>query len=430
MPTNEASWSSDQHAFLSQAIEYLSRDGQVVCVQLVMFAEALRDQPWTTATLRQVKRHGGVGNVYFDNCFAAKTAPAENLRHRKAAQAVLQTLLPDPGTQIKGHSRTQLELQQAAQYSDRVEDFASLLAILDTELRLITLVHQPRVNRSHEANEQRRYQLTHDFLVPALRTWLQREQLGTWRGRAQVRLQTRTALWHDRPESRQLPTLCEWVNMACLVRSSQRTPAETKMLRAAGRHHRRRLGCFLVAALLAVAAAGQWLMRDRAAHFHARLLEARTADVPELVTQLGFVRRWLDPRMLRSIEQDQLPRTEKLHLALALLATNAEQLGFLQSCLLDGSPDEVRAICEVLQAERQTLSEPGWRQLCHALQQVITDQDGPGSVRLRAACALAQLEPRRRHSVLLLARWWNRCWTSLLATSPVGCDCCGRSACR
>src|SRR6516225_6286943 len=40
----------------------------------------------------------------------------------------------------------------------------------------------------------RYYQLTHDYLVPALRQWLTRKQRETFRGRAELRLADRAAL--------------------------------------------------------------------------------------------------------------------------------------------------------------------------------------------------------------------------------------------
>ena len=51
---------------------------------------------------------------------------------------MLKALLPEPGTDIKGHMRSHQELQDAAGYAGRPQEFADLLHILDTELRLVT----------------------------------------------------------------------------------------------------------------------------------------------------------------------------------------------------------------------------------------------------------------------------------------------------
>ena len=56
----------------------------------------------------------------------------------------------------------------------------------------------------------RYYQLTHDYLVHSLRDWLTRKQKETRRGRAELLLADRAAVWNARPENRQLPSLLQW----------------------------------------------------------------------------------------------------------------------------------------------------------------------------------------------------------------------------
>ena len=57
------------------------------------------------------------------------------------------------------------------------------------------------------------YQLTHDYLVHSLRDWLTRKQRETRRGRAELRLAERAALWEAKPENRHLPSALEWANI-------------------------------------------------------------------------------------------------------------------------------------------------------------------------------------------------------------------------
>ena len=57
------------------------------------------------------------------------------------------------------------------------------------------------------------YQLTHDYLVHSLRDWLTRKQRETRRGRAELRLAERAALWNHKPENRHLPSVLEWANI-------------------------------------------------------------------------------------------------------------------------------------------------------------------------------------------------------------------------
>src|SRR5207249_8236294 len=112
--------------------------GKVISVRLALFAEMVKGKPWTPATLRQVGGAEGVGVTFLEETFSAATAPPPHRLHQKAARAVLKALLPEPGADLKGHMRSQRELQEAAGYAGRPQEFADLMHILDTELRLVT----------------------------------------------------------------------------------------------------------------------------------------------------------------------------------------------------------------------------------------------------------------------------------------------------
>ena len=58
------------------------------------------------ATLKEVGGTEGVGVTFLEETFSAATAPPEHRYHQKAAQAVLKALLPETGTDIKGHMRS------------------------------------------------------------------------------------------------------------------------------------------------------------------------------------------------------------------------------------------------------------------------------------------------------------------------------------
>ena len=80
------------------------------------------------------------------------------------------------------------------------------------------------------------YQLTHDYLVPSLRQWLSRKQRQTRRGRAELQLASTTALWCDRPDSRRLPSLSEWLKILVFTRKRTWTSDERRMMKRATRH--------------------------------------------------------------------------------------------------------------------------------------------------------------------------------------------------
>ena len=129
--------SSEQDAFLDRAIAGLSQDGKVVSVRLALFAEMVKGKPWTPATLCEVGGMQGVGATFLEETFGAAAASPEHRLHQEAAQAVLKALLPRTGTDIKGQMRSSDELLEASGYADRPGDFADLVRILDSELRLI-----------------------------------------------------------------------------------------------------------------------------------------------------------------------------------------------------------------------------------------------------------------------------------------------------
>ena len=81
---------------------------------------------------------------------------------------------------------------------------------------------------------QKYYQLTHDYLVPSLRDWLTRKQKETRRGRAELLLADRAAVWNARPENRQLPSLLQWLQIRWLTQKKNWTPPQRKMMAKGG----------------------------------------------------------------------------------------------------------------------------------------------------------------------------------------------------
>ncbi len=229
LPERTADLTTDQEAFLDQATAGLAQDGKVISVRLALFAEMVKGKPWSPATLKAVGGTEGVGVTFLEETFASPHAHPKHRLHRKAAQAVLKALLPDVGTDIKGQMRPEPELREASGYAGRPRDFEELVRILDHDLRLITPTegvtggewrvegegtgHDPANAEGAESSATRYYQLTHDYLIPSLRDWLTRKQRETRRGRAELRLAERAALWNARPEDRHLPSIFEWANI-------------------------------------------------------------------------------------------------------------------------------------------------------------------------------------------------------------------------
>ena len=119
LPDRAGSLAREQRLFVEQAVAGLAQDGKVICVRLALFAQMMKDRPWTPASLRGVGGALGVGVTFLEETFSASTAPAEHRYHQDAARAILKALLPDAGTDIKGYMRSQAELLAVSGYAGR-----------------------------------------------------------------------------------------------------------------------------------------------------------------------------------------------------------------------------------------------------------------------------------------------------------------------
>ncbi len=400
LPEAPAGMSKQNKQFLEQAVSGLAREGKVICVRLSLFAEMMKGKPWTPASLKQVGGTEGVGITFLEETFSAAAAPLEHRYHEKAARAVLKALLPESGTDIKGHMRCEADLLALSGYGGRASDFESLLRVLDGELRLITPtspegVAGPDAQRFAESAQEasadlsaihpntRHYQLTHDYLVRPLREWLTRKQRETRRGRAELRLEERAALWGGRPENRFLPSSAEWLTLRLLTRKRDWTPAQRAMMHRAGRRHAVRgalLGAGIFALLLVI---GDGYGRQRARGLQARLLEATTEDVPGIVAEMGPYRWWLDGDLRRADAEAAAAHDSRreLHASLALLPVDRGQVGYLRDRLMNSNPDELFVIRRLLRPYAAEISAGLW--------EVLENKKGVSAERLRAACALA-----------------------------------------
>jgi serine/threonine protein kinase/formylglycine-generating enzyme required for sulfatase activity/HEPN domain-containing protein len=391
------------NAFLEQAVRGLAQDGKIICVRLALFAEMMKGKPWTASTLKEVGGAEGVGVTFLEETFSAASAPPEHRYHQKAARAVLKALLPESGTDIKGHMRSYGELLEASSYRSRPRDFDELIRILDREIRLITPTDPEGVEGggwrvegriSSEPSTMppppstRFYQLTHDYLVPSLRDWLTRKQKETRRGRAELLLADRAEVWNSRPENRQLPSLLQWLQIRWLTLPKNWTGPQRTMMRKAARHHVGRAA--LVGAAFALLGWGGYEVHGtlKAHALVDSLVRAETIKVPDVVVDMASYRRWIN-RLLQEANQAAQTKQDarkQLHLSLALLPVDDAQVGYLYSRLLDAEPHEVPVVREALAAHQSKLTDNLWA--------VVKKPDkGKESQRLRAAAALAKYDP-------------------------------------
>jgi serine/threonine protein kinase len=393
LPDNLSHCTKDEEAFLDQAVAGLAQDGKVISVRLALFAEMVKSKPWTTATLKEVGGTTGVGVALLEESFSSPSANPRHRLHQKAARSVLKALLPEAGADIKGHMRSHAELLAASGYADRPREFDDLLRILDGELRLIT--PSETASESGDADSSavlpgvQCYQLTHDYLVHSLRDWLTRKQKETRRGRAELLLADRAAVWNSRPENRQLPSALQWLQIRLLTRKKDWTPPQRKMMHRATRYHV--IGGLLTAAILMLLSLACWggYGRLEAQHLRNRLLEAKTADVPGIIKEIAAFRAWLDPLLREAYAEAERAKSaddgrRQLHASLALLAWDSGQAPYLYERMLTSDPQELGVIRNALEPYKSQFIQPLWSEL----------EDGTNPARrIRAACALASYDP-------------------------------------
>jgi serine/threonine protein kinase/formylglycine-generating enzyme required for sulfatase activity len=408
----EGELSGPQKEFIERVVAGLAQDGKVIPVRLSLFAQMVQGHPWLPATLRDLGGAEGVGVTFLEQTFSGPTAPPEHRLHQTAARAVLQALLPEPGADMKGHMRSYQELLQSSGYAERPKEFDDLLRMLDAELRLVTPSDAEGVNQGEKSKDAskkpadsliRYFQLTHDYLVPALREWLTRKQKETWRGRALLRLEERTVQWSRSSTSRQLPSLPEFVVLVAGVPRAKQKPAERAMMRSATRYHAVQWGlllCGLIAAGLGlqkyVSTLHEATDHDRAATLVNLLANAAPQDIPAAIEQLKPIRSVGLPILQTRFQEAPDDSSQRLHIAFALAALGEVQEDFLLQRIPKIPVNEAVNMLRAVALAKPTMAS----RLLHEL-----EFDHSPETRARFAIVLLHLGlPRGAERVLSLAK--------------------------
>ena len=328
-------------------------EGKLVSVHLALLAELLKDRPWTPETLHSL---GGVGQVGYHFLKANFDHGTPYGRFAPAALALLDALLPDSGTDLKGHARPVSELQRIAAEAAPAANFNELIKVLDGQLRLITPTEPPtmdyRTKRPPEATAaaEQWYQLTHDYLVPSLRAWADETQGASWSGQAKRALKQRAAQWDAEHSLRALPNPVEWLLILCLARRT--TPAQRSLVWAASVAW---LGLLLAVIALPVIGVGVW---NRSPEKEAKalveaLLTAQPAKVPKALENLQPQRIKLQARPLLTGEFDPTNAVQtRLHAAFGLAAYGDVQVPFLLDQAAAGPAGQAINLTRALETQK------------------------------------------------------------------------------
>ncbi|MEX2119032.1 MAG: protein kinase [Pirellulales bacterium] len=396
LPDDAARLTADQQRFVEQSVQALAEDDRVICVRLALFADMVKAKRWVPETLAKAGGTAGVGVAFLEETFGSRGANPAHRCHARAAQDLLRELMPEVGLDIKGHMKSYDELLHASPYADDENEFADLVHVLDSELRLITPAQAPLappgVHQAAQSQPPPHYQLTHDFLVPALREWLWRKQKETHRGRAEIRLTERSMLWNGLPETKQLPTLLEWAAIRLLIEKRRWSEPQRRMMRAAKRRHLLRAGSLAgILFALAIVGIGLWHAAHRSARLQrvALLVEGlRTSEyaaVPELIDAMEL-HRPLWQAHVAALARDphrSIDERTRAHLALARFDDNS--LEFLTERLLEADAATHRVLKAELRRWDQRVAARLWAEL--------RSRPLPRDKTLRAAAVLAHYDP-------------------------------------
>ncbi|MBT4867466.1 MAG: SUMF1/EgtB/PvdO family nonheme iron enzyme, partial [Planctomycetaceae bacterium] len=116
------------------------------------------------------------------------------------------------------------------------------------------------------------------------------------------------------------------------------------------------------------------------------LVKADTAEVPNIVSDIGDYRQWADPLMHDRYDKARDGSTEKLHLAIALLPVDKAKLDYLRKHLLTVPYTQFPVV-------RDALLFPHKNELIEGLWKVATESQDADQ-RFQAACTLATYAPK------------------------------------
>jgi formylglycine-generating enzyme required for sulfatase activity/serine/threonine protein kinase len=370
---------TEHERFVHQAVDQLAEDHKVISVRLALFADMMKTRSWVPQSLQEIGGVGGVGVTFLEETFAAKTAPPAHRVHENAIRGVLKALLPEGGTDIKGSKRSADQLCEASGYHDKPQQFDQLMQILDSEVRLITPTDPDGRERESDCPF---YQLTHDYLVPSLRDWLTRKQQETRRGRAELRLDERAALWTARPERQQLPSWWEVLTIWLFTRRRNWTESQQRMMRRATVVHcRKALVLVLIVATMAVSA-DRGIRWNRASQVDVRIdavLNALPDALPNAVARLRPFQQEVIGELRGKLEVGQLDATRRLHVLCALAELGeADAVASILALTKNATDAEGPNVCSaVKQHPQESLTL-----LDAALRKADTDQDWALKARL------------------------------------------------
>ncbi|MCG8599064.1 MAG: SUMF1/EgtB/PvdO family nonheme iron enzyme, partial [Verrucomicrobiales bacterium] len=225
LPAFPAELERAQKRFVRTVIREIAVDGRVSPVQLSLIVEKFRDRPWEVAEWDRVGGISGIGVSYVKSCFEKHFSDEQRPVMVEASHRIFRELIPEDASKIKGESRSRSELRELVSSLGVVVEFDQLIYLLVRTFRLLS------PSQAIGKTEEGHYNLSHDYLVPVLRNWIDEEKQRTKQGRAQLLLRDRAKIWKLDGTWRSLPSFAEWCRIVFFARSSEWNDSECSMMK-------------------------------------------------------------------------------------------------------------------------------------------------------------------------------------------------------
>lgn len=214
---------------------------------------------------------------------------------------------------------------------------------------------------------EKKYQLSHDFLVRPTRSWLNQKQQETMRGRAELTLQMRSDFWVSTRETKQLPSLTEWLQIHAWTRPHQRSSTSQRMLVAANRLHGRRI-VTTVTCLLVLTCSFLWYrtwnqrrVTENAIQGKIETLVAASPDKATILLEvLDTDREHAVPLLKAQSSQKTDSRRAQLYVRLALLPEEPLSSDELAGLIEESDPVDLPVIATRLRQTDFSGSDEAW----------------------------------------------------------------------
>ena len=353
LPENRFDLTKSQESFLENAVSEFAINGKVASVAIALLAEMLKQTEWTDDTIEQIGGVRGLGLAYLEQYFDGPSAPPQNRVHEKAVREVLKAMLPLDDTHIKGTAISRDKLAKLAGYDSEPEKFSQLTQILEN--RLITPTEDIEDSNSIR---QVKYQLAHDFFVPAIRDWISTSQQRTAAGRAEFLLEQRTRNWRIKPENQRLPGPVEFSQLVRHTRKSKKSPSARAMMSTAWKYYLARIA-ILVAVAGLLFTLGSWFyfnVTNQQADTQARTLVSSLYAAPD--DAVPYVLSNLEPTKANSqsiLQRDfneSASQTERFRAAIALAQFGEINAEFLLDRLASANRADAQLIVDAFTTRR------------------------------------------------------------------------------